>query len=264
MHVHRLDKSKHKHFLSEGRIDPITGEKILAGDEIVICAACKSAFLRETWEYLGKQHCRQKHTVAEVPTSNALSLRKRNPLGTVRYKSVASSFVGLPRGLGSQTVILGLALPLFGFFMYLGAVVSSAFFSIVGPVLLGLILMIQRFQKPNLHIREDGIEVLERKKLKRIRFEEVERLHLHMNNDPLNNSTVGAGRRIRLNVLLKSGTSFWVGISDNPLDSRKISRIIFELHPKVKVSFAVKDQGDYKRLNRIAREANADVKVTQL
>ncbi len=264
MHIHRIEKGRHNHFLSQERIDPITGEKILAGNEIVICAVCKSAFLRETWEYLGKQHCGQKQTASKIPTSNALSLRKKNPLGTIRYKSSAGRLSGLPSWTSTQGVMLAVALPLFGFFAYLSATVSTAFLSLFGPIAMAFVLLVQRGQKPNLQLREDGIEVWEKKKLKRIRFEEIERLHLHMDNDPLNNKSIGTEQRIRLNVLLKSGTSFWVGISDSPLESRKISRIIFELHPKVQVSFAVRDQGDYKRLNRLAREAGANVEVTQL
>ncbi|MEM6299508.1 MAG: hypothetical protein AAF740_12540, partial [Bacteroidota bacterium] len=87
MHTHHLHERTHEAFLSEGRIDPITGEEILAGHEIVICAACKSAFLRETWEYLGKEHCDQKRTAKEIPKQGILDLKINEDLGRVMYTS---------------------------------------------------------------------------------------------------------------------------------------------------------------------------------
>ncbi|WP_338814204.1 hypothetical protein V9L05_02160 [Bernardetia sp. Wsw4-3y2] len=66
-HDHLLNKRQHADFLSENRIDPITGDKIQVGDRIVICAACKSAFLEESWNYLRQQHCDQYGTLNKIP-----------------------------------------------------------------------------------------------------------------------------------------------------------------------------------------------------
>ena len=54
MNIHKIQKEKHFQFLQENRQDPITGDLISDGDEIVFCAECKSAFLKDTWEYLEK------------------------------------------------------------------------------------------------------------------------------------------------------------------------------------------------------------------
>lgn len=62
MHIHKIDKLVHSKFLKENRQDPITGDLIEEGDEIVFCAGCKSAFLKDTWLYLGKKHCNQNKT----------------------------------------------------------------------------------------------------------------------------------------------------------------------------------------------------------
>lgn len=74
-HVIRLHPRKHRHFLDQERQDPVTGEFFESEDEIVICAGCKSAFLKESWTYLGAQHCGQIRTLADLPGSKRLRLR---------------------------------------------------------------------------------------------------------------------------------------------------------------------------------------------
>lgn len=74
LHTHYLDRTTHSDFLKQERIDPITGEKIEEGHTIVICAACKSAFFIESWEYLGNEHCNQEETLSEVPIAKSLQL----------------------------------------------------------------------------------------------------------------------------------------------------------------------------------------------
>ncbi|PIY08896.1 MAG: hypothetical protein COZ18_09990 [Flexibacter sp. CG_4_10_14_3_um_filter_32_15] len=69
---HRLNTTTHSDFLNQERIDPITGEKIEEGHTIVICAACKSAFFIESWEYLGNEHCNQDETLSEIPIAKSL------------------------------------------------------------------------------------------------------------------------------------------------------------------------------------------------
>lgn len=59
---HILSKKDHA-FLLEDRRDPVTGDPFREGDEIIICAGCRSAFKRESWEYMGGEHCGQKQTL---------------------------------------------------------------------------------------------------------------------------------------------------------------------------------------------------------
>ncbi len=75
--THRLDKNLHSEFLQQGRIDPITGEKIEEGHTIVICSACKSAFFIESWEYLVQNHCNQSETLSEIPKPKSLFLQAK-------------------------------------------------------------------------------------------------------------------------------------------------------------------------------------------
>ncbi|WP_338790401.1 hypothetical protein [Bernardetia sp. MNP-M8] len=67
---------KQTHFLDENRQDPITGDGFEIGDEIVFCAECKSAFLRESWEYMGNKHCNQIQTLNQIPKAKKLEIRK--------------------------------------------------------------------------------------------------------------------------------------------------------------------------------------------
>ncbi|WP_027003801.1 hypothetical protein [Hugenholtzia roseola] len=72
MHVHLIEND----FLSQSRHDPITGDLFVAGDKVVFCAACHSAFLLESWEYLGQTHCQQQETLAQIPTQSNLTLKQ--------------------------------------------------------------------------------------------------------------------------------------------------------------------------------------------
>jgi len=74
LHVHRLDSETHAHFLAEQRKDPITGEAFLAGDTVVCCACCGSAFELGSWEYLGGKHCDQQETLPELRPALPLQL----------------------------------------------------------------------------------------------------------------------------------------------------------------------------------------------
>ena len=71
MNSYILQVEEHKTLLAQNRIDPITGDKISEGDEVVFCAGCKSIFLKDTWEYLGGKHCNQTNTLKYIPVSSA-------------------------------------------------------------------------------------------------------------------------------------------------------------------------------------------------
>lgn len=74
MHTHLIQNPKHTAFLNENRSDPITGDAIKEGDEIVFCSVCKSAFLKDTWLYLDKTHCNQTETLGKFPLSEKLEI----------------------------------------------------------------------------------------------------------------------------------------------------------------------------------------------
>ncbi|WP_338814999.1 hypothetical protein V9L05_07630 [Bernardetia sp. Wsw4-3y2] len=73
-YTHTISSETHQDFLNQDRTDPITGEKIEEGHTIVICAACKSAFFIESWQYINESHCEQFDSLKELPISKNLFL----------------------------------------------------------------------------------------------------------------------------------------------------------------------------------------------
>ncbi|WP_338792480.1 hypothetical protein [Bernardetia sp. MNP-M8] len=77
MNTHKINSTSHSDFLNESRQDPITGDLIVEGDEIVFCKECKSAFLKSSWEYLNEKHCNQNRTLAIFPVKKTLNLKSK-------------------------------------------------------------------------------------------------------------------------------------------------------------------------------------------
>ncbi len=74
MNIHKIQSHLHQSFLEEKRKDGITGDLIQANDEVVFCGICKSAFLKDSWEYMDRKHCGQTKTLKSVPISVPLLL----------------------------------------------------------------------------------------------------------------------------------------------------------------------------------------------
>ena len=68
IHIHTIDRIRHREFLNERRKDPFTKKELKVGDRIVFCAGCKSAFLLDSWKGMGNKHCKQTETLAEFPS----------------------------------------------------------------------------------------------------------------------------------------------------------------------------------------------------
>ncbi len=90
MHIHQLHPQKHEKFLTQSRIDPITGDTLEAGDKIVLCAECKSAFHEDSWQYLGNRHCNQTNTLPAIPQNTSLGHFKKR--SAEYYSRVNSNF----------------------------------------------------------------------------------------------------------------------------------------------------------------------------
>lgn len=76
LNSYQIREEKHKHFLLEKRNDPVTGDSFSEGDEVVFCSICKSAFLKDSWAYMGSKHCDQRATLPVFPQSKKLTLKK--------------------------------------------------------------------------------------------------------------------------------------------------------------------------------------------
>ncbi|WP_291720545.1 hypothetical protein [Bernardetia sp.] len=93
--VHRLNIKKHVHIV--GRQDGVTGDTIKAGDEVVFCAACQSVFLKDSWEYMNRQHCRQTETLGFVPAPvpNLIAKKKEAKLIFETFSTFKNRILGL-------------------------------------------------------------------------------------------------------------------------------------------------------------------------
>lgn len=59
-----LREPRHREFLLEQRRDPVTHKVFAAGDRITRCGACLLPFLDQSWEAIGRTHCKQTASVA--------------------------------------------------------------------------------------------------------------------------------------------------------------------------------------------------------
>ncbi len=107
MNVHQIDVQKHADFIAQERHDPITGEKILVGDEVVFCASCESAFLLDSWTYLEGKHCGQKDTLSVFPDQKQISVQTDAALGVLLYPHWKEN--KKPKSSGRQNKILAFA-----------------------------------------------------------------------------------------------------------------------------------------------------------
>ncbi|WP_338790419.1 hypothetical protein [Bernardetia sp. MNP-M8] len=163
MHIHKIDAVLHSDFLKENRQDPITGDLIEEGDEVVFCASCKSAFLKDTWLYLDKKHCDQNRTIKKptfgqslvlakakqetvfIPLEGAKSFKKfikqtKNGYWTSEYESIKNNIIVYNEREGTG-FILFLAMIMYVVFMfYFGVSVG-----LVGLVSSPILLLLARY-----------------------------------------------------------------------------------------------------------------------
>lgn len=106
-HTHKLSTQNHFDFLNQDRKDPITGDLIKENDEVVICSSCKSAFLKESWEYLGNTHCEQNGTLEIIPKNKNLVLNYDAPNSfKIKEKiSKSSIFIGIILSFSSLYIL---------------------------------------------------------------------------------------------------------------------------------------------------------------
>lgn len=161
MHIHKIDTIRHAEFLKENRQDPITGDLIVEGDEVVFCVECKSAFLKDTWLYLDKKHCNQNKTIKNpvfgqnlilvktrhetifIPLEGAKSFKKfskqtKNSYWTSEYEFLRNNIIVYNEREGSGLIQL-LAMAMYVVFMFYFSVSVGLFGLFSSPVLLLLV-----------------------------------------------------------------------------------------------------------------------------
>ena len=157
MHIHKIDTATHSEFLKENRQDPITGDLIEEGDEVVFCASCKSAFLKDTWLYLNKKHCNQSKTLKKptfgqnlilakakqetvfIPLEGAKSFKQfskqtKNSFWTNEYESIKNNIIVYNEREGTGFILL-LAMIMYVVFMFYFGVSVGLFGLVSSPIL---------------------------------------------------------------------------------------------------------------------------------
>lgn len=70
-HVNTLDARRHRAFLEQQGRDPVSKKTFEVGDRVVMCAACRSAFLESSWRGCGGSHCGQQKTLRDIVVNTA-------------------------------------------------------------------------------------------------------------------------------------------------------------------------------------------------
>ncbi len=126
MIIHTLDREEHLSFLAQNRIDPITGDTLQENDKIVLCAACKSAFLANSWEYMGRTHCNQSGTLRQIPEQKVFRLDKNNfslgylNIDLLKPKLVLKAHEGIFSTIGALADIFLIMLSFDYFYIFVG------------------------------------------------------------------------------------------------------------------------------------------------
>ncbi|MEM6297208.1 MAG: hypothetical protein AAF740_00800 [Bacteroidota bacterium] len=184
MHIHQIDARRHAKFLEEQREDPVTGDLIQAGDRVVFCAGCKSAFLADSWEYLGGQHCGGTETLAEFPQTMSLSIRWE--LERLLYGEDSSKILPKINQSAATFIMVGLMSASGVFFSYasLTAFLAATGFGVIAGLGAAAIAF-EGFRRSwmaindlvQLNIYRNGFELDYFVKQQRFRFSQVERIH---------------------------------------------------------------------------------------
>ncbi|WP_291727399.1 hypothetical protein [Bernardetia sp.] len=216
MHIHKIDKQTHADFLGQNRQDPITGDLIVAGDEIVFCNECKSAFLKDTWEYLGGRHCNQNRTLAVFPVRKTLNLKSKREYFKAYLHSISdwkefdTRLKTLPWVLSSldmkefrkksknsmlRLVLFVTSLLLVAILCYLLSFSSSVFMlfllitgiGFIGEFLSRSLKSVDKSEKPQISIEKDQIIVFmpykeQKVTLAKYKIEEIELISKEKNN----------------------------------------------------------------------------------
>ena len=78
INIHTVDPVEHERFLNERRRDTYTKDLIRAGDTIVFCAGCESAFLHSSWQLMQGRHCNQQDTLHEFLDLESIETEPQN------------------------------------------------------------------------------------------------------------------------------------------------------------------------------------------
>lgn len=263
-HIHRLDPQEHTAFLNEDRSDPITGEYLQAGDEVVICAACGSAFLHDSWSYIGEKHCGQRRTLRQLPTYALLHVAP-DELGTLLYPAQAPVLdkeeVSLPLSFrGRIAVLLGLGALIYG-------AALAGWPEVLMLLLTGTFLLLGSFfyrkislpnrQQRNAAFYEHGIRLSPSQKQPEpvmLPYEAIKAMELR----------ITAGQRVMiLKVVPRTGAVIWRSLPKS-FEARNLAETFMQISERVSTKIYAQDFSEYQYLRKRVAELGATTQVQKL
>lgn len=277
MNTYKVNAASHSDFLNEKRQDPITGDLIVEGDEIVFCQECKSAFLKSSWEYLNEKHCNQNRTLAIFPIKKTLNLKSKRQYFKAYLHSISdwkqfdTQLKTLPWVLSSLDMkeyekeqkdisYTSVIFLIFTLIVFLISIIVNSyyyFFALVGIIPLVLVIKkaVNSFfnkklsknkanNKPAISIEKDQIIIFmpykeQKVTLAKYKIEEIELIPKESNN-------------YKLRVSYKGGTMFFsMNLTQNSLST--LIETLYDWSNTVKidltkVKFAVSGMRDYSYL----------------
>ncbi len=89
-----ISRSKHLSLLADHRTDPITKKLLEVGDEVCVCAKCKTVYLKDVWVNTKRNNCcDQSLTLKEIPNATIIDFKKEKRSSKVSKKSYKGIFV---------------------------------------------------------------------------------------------------------------------------------------------------------------------------
>lgn len=74
-----INRTKHVSLLADHRIDPVTKELLKVGDEVCVCAVCKTVYLKHVWINIQRNTCcEQSKTLPQIPNIEYVNFEKKS------------------------------------------------------------------------------------------------------------------------------------------------------------------------------------------
>ncbi len=89
-----ISRSKHLSLLADHRTDPITKKLFEVGDEVCVCAKCKTVYLKDVWTNTQRNSCcGQNLTLKKIPNATNIDFKKEKRSSKKAKKSYKGIFV---------------------------------------------------------------------------------------------------------------------------------------------------------------------------
>lgn len=107
MVVIKINRQMHASLLADHRKDPVTKELLKVGDEVVVCANCKTVYLKDVWVRSKNGNCcSQNKTADSIPNIEFSTIKKNSiPERNAEIKVVKKFYPGVAVVFGIAAII---------------------------------------------------------------------------------------------------------------------------------------------------------------